>query len=250
MATESPPGPTAAILIIGEEILSGKVEEENARFLVQELRTLGVAVRRIEVLPDVLSEIAAAVKAMSERYDHVFTSGGVGPTHDDVTLPAVAAAFDMKVTRRPELADLIRGAMGSSLHDRDLRMADVPEGARLLSGDPPDPTRWPVVAVENVYVLPGVPQIFRRKFDVLRPLLRSGPIFSRAVYTSEPEGPIADTLDEVVAAFPTVTIGSYPRIDAPDHKVKITLDGRDLTAVEAALHRLCERLGPAVVRLG
>ena len=250
MATPSSPGPTAAILIIGEEILSGKVEEENARFLVQELRALGVAVRRIEVLPDVLEEIAAAVKAMSARYDHVFTSGGVGPTHDDVTLPAVAAAFGMSVVRRPELADLIRRGMGPAMHDRDLRMADIPEGARLLGGDPPDPARWPVVAVENVYVLPGVPQIFRRKFEALRPLLKSGPIFSRALYSSEPEGPIADTLDEVVAAYPTVSIGSYPRIDAVDHKVKITLDGRDLAAVEAALALLKQRLGPAVVRLG
>jgi molybdenum cofactor synthesis domain-containing protein len=250
MVTEAPAGPTAAILIIGEEILSGKVEEENARFLVQELRALGVAVRRIEVLPDVLEEIAAAVKAMSARYDHVFTSGGVGPTHDDVTLPAVAAAFGMTIVRRPELAELIHKSMGTGMHDRDLRMADIPEGARLLGGDPPDPARWPVVAVHNVYILPGVPQIFRRKFEVLRPLLRSGPIFSRALYTSLPEGPIADSLDEVVAAFPGVTIGSYPRIDAADHKVKITLDGRDLPSVEAALARLCERLGPAVVRLG
>jgi FAD synthetase len=244
------PAPTAAILIIGEEILSGKVEEENARFLVQELRGLGVSVRRIEVLPDIAAEIATSVRAMSARYDHVFTSGGVGPTHDDVTLPAVAAAFGMAIVRRPELESLIRRAMGSELHERDLRMADIPEGARLLGGDPPDPGRWPVVAVQNVYVLPGVPQIFRRKFEALRPLLRSGPIFTRAIYSSEPEGPIAESLDLVVAAFPGVSIGSYPRIDAPDHKVKITLDGRDLAAVEAAVARLRQLLGTAVVRVG
>lgn len=241
---------TAAILIIGEEILSGKVEEENARFLVQELRGLGVAVRRIEVVPDVRAEITTSVRAMSARYQHVFTSGGVGPTHDDVTLPAVADAFGMTIARRPELAELIRHTMGSELHERDLRMADIPEGARLLWGDPPDPGRWPVVAVQNVYVMPGVPLIFRRKFEALRPLLRAGPIFSRALYSSEPEGPIADSLDQVVAAFPSVSIGSYPRIDAPDHKVKITFDGRDLAAVEAALARLQALLGAAVVRVG
>jgi molybdenum cofactor synthesis domain-containing protein len=246
----NPVAPTAAILIIGEEILSGKVEEENARFLVQELRGLGVSVRRIEVVPDVGLEITASVQAMAARYDHVFTSGGVGPTHDDVTLPAVAAAFGMAIVRRPELELLIRHTLGAELHERDLRMADIPEGARLLSGDPPDPGRWPVVAVQNVYVLPGVPQIFRRKFEALRPLLRSGPIFSRAIYSSEPEGPIAGSLDEVVAAFPGVSIGSYPRIDAPDHKVKITLDGRDLAAVEAAASRLRQLLGTAVVRVG
>ena len=243
-------GPTAAIVIIGEEILSGKVEEENARFLVQELRGLGVAVRRIEVLPDIVEEIAQSVRALSARYDHVFTSGGVGPTHDDVTLPAVAAAFAMGVTRRPELAELIRRSMGPDMHERELRMADIPEGARLLYGDPPDPTRWPVVAVENVYILPGVPPIFRRKFDSLRALLRAGPIFSRTLFSREGEGPIAAALDAVVAEFPEVAIGSYPRIDAADHKVKITLDGRDAAAVDRALGRLIDLLGPAVVRTG
>jgi molybdenum cofactor synthesis domain-containing protein len=242
------PGPTAAILIIGEEILSGKVEEENARYLVQELRALGVQVRRIEVLPDIEGEIANSVLALSQRFDHLFTSGGVGPTHDDVTLPAVAAAFQMRLVRHPDLEVLIRQALGAQMHERELRMADIPEGARLLYGDPPDPTRWPVVAVHNVFVLPGVPQIFRRKFDGLRPLLRAGPIYTRALYSREGEGPIAAALDQVVAEFPTVTVGSYPRLDAPDHKVKITLDGRDLATVDRALARLCERLGPAVVR--
>lgn len=239
--------PTAAILIIGEEILSGKVEEENARFLVKELRALGVAVRRIEVLPDIQVEIADAVRAMSARYDHVLTSGGVGPTHDDVTLPAVAAAFDMPVVRRPELEALIRRSLGPAMHERELRMADIPQGARLI-GDPQDPTRWPVVAVDNVYVLPGVPLIFRRKFEVLRPIFQTVPIHSRALYSREGEGAIAGAIDTVVAAFPLVTIGSYPHLDAPDYKVKITFDGRDLDAVEQAVQSLRERLGAAVVR--
>src|SRR5690242_9285836 len=94
------PGPTAGILIIGEEILSGKVDDENARYLLRELRALGVSVRRIEVIPDEVDEIVAGVRAMSARYDHVFTSGGVGPTHDDVTLPSVARAFEMQIARR------------------------------------------------------------------------------------------------------------------------------------------------------
>jgi molybdenum cofactor synthesis domain-containing protein len=226
---------TAAIVIIGEEILSGKVEEENARYLVRELRGLGVEVRRIEILPDVVDEIAASLRALAPRVDHVFTSGGVGPTHDDVTLPAVAAAFGMRIQRRAELEPLIRASLGNAFHERDLRMADIPEGARLVYPTPPQPGRWPVVAVHNVFVLPGVPEIFRRKFDTLRELLRAGTIFSRALYSRQGEGPIAAALDDVVAAFPSVTIGSYPRLDAPDHKVKITLDGRDQAAVECAL---------------
>src|SRR4051812_42167728 len=105
------PGPTAGILIIGEEILSAKGGDENARHLWRELRELGVSVRRIEVIPDEMEEIATAVQEMSARYDHVFTSGGIGPTHDDVTLPAVAAAFSMPLRRRPELEGLIRSNM-------------------------------------------------------------------------------------------------------------------------------------------
>jgi len=242
------PGPTAGILIIGEEILSGKVDDENARHLVRELRELGVSVRRIEVIPDEVDEIVTAVRSMSARYDHVFTSGGVGPTHDDVTLPAVAAAFDMHIERRPELERLIRTAMAHTFHERDLRMADVPDGARLLYGQPADATRWPVVAVRNVFVLPGVPAIFRRKFDSVRELFRSGPIHSRAVYSREGEGPIAAILDAVVAEFPMVAVGSYPHLDAPDHKVKITFDGRDREMVERAAATIVEKLGAAVVR--
>jgi molybdenum cofactor synthesis domain-containing protein len=244
------PTPTAAILIIGDEILSGKVEEENARYAVRELRALGVAVRRIEVLPDVASEIATAVRSLSERFDHVFTSGGVGPTHDDVTLPAVAAAFGMSIERRPELEAIIRHTMGREMHERDLRMADIPAGARLIYGEPADPVRWPVVAVDNVYILPGVPVIFRRKFETLRPLLNAGPIYGRFVLSREGEGAIAAALDAVVAQFPDVAIGSYPQVESVTHKVKITFDGRDLGTVERAVGDLCDRLGAAIVGQG
>jgi molybdenum cofactor synthesis domain-containing protein len=243
------PGPTAGILIIGEEILSGKVEDENARHLVHELRALGVSVRRIEVIPDDLEDIAVTVKALSARFDYVFTSGGIGPTHDDLTLLAIANAFDMQLARRPELEDLIRKTMGPEFNPRDLRMADVPDGARLLYGVPAEPSRWPVIAVRNVFVLPGVPAIFRRKFDSVRELFRAGPIHSQALYSSEGEGLIAGALDALVAEFPTVAIGSYPRLDATDHKVKVTLDGRDADAVERAAARLAEQLGVALVRV-
>jgi molybdenum cofactor synthesis domain-containing protein len=242
------PGPTAGIVIIGEEILSGKVEEENARYLLRELRDLGVSVRRIEVIPDEIEEIVTAVREMSERYDHVFTSGGVGPTHDDLTLPAVAAAFDMRLARRPELERMIRAAMAAEFNERDLRMADIPDGARLLYGDPPDPTRWPVINVRNVFVLPGVPLIFRRKFESVREMFRTRPIHSRALYSLEGEGLIAAALDAVVEEFPSVVIGSYPRLDTTEYKVKITLDGRDPDQVDRAVARLAERLGPAAVR--
>jgi len=240
--------PAAAILLIGNELLSGKVDDENARYLLRELRARGVAIGRIEIVPDDLDDIATSLRALARRFDWVFTSGGIGPTHDDVTLPAVAAAFGQAMVRNAELEGLIRQRVGHGLHERDLRMADIPEGARLEHG-PGGPTlSWPVVVVENVWILPGVPSIFRRKFEAIRELFNGPAIYGRAVYSSSPEGAIADALDAVVSGFPTVDIGSYPHVDAPDYKVKITLDGRDHDAVDAAATQLVERLGTAVVR--
>jgi molybdenum cofactor synthesis domain-containing protein len=241
--------PTAAIIVIGDEVLSGKVEEQNARFLVRELRKLGVAVRRIEVVPDVTPEIAAAVRAASPAYDHVFTSGGVGPTHDDVTMAAIAAAFGVPVVRDAYLADLIREVSGDRFFERDLRVADVPEGALLLLGEGGQQARWPVVAMQNVYVLPGVPSILQRKFAMIRERFRTAPFVTRRLYSQECEGAIADALDRAATDFPSVAIGSYPHLDATDHKVLVTLDGRDAAAVERACAQLVAALGPAVVRV-
>jgi len=240
--------PTAAILLIGDEILSGKVDDENARYLLRELRQRGVTVARIEIVPDQLPDIAETVARLSPRFDWVFTSGGVGPTHDDVTLPAVAAAFGTTMARNQELEALMRRSWGEGLHLRDLRMADVPVGARLEYGARAEATIWPIVVMENVWILPGVPKIFRRKFEVIREFFKGPEIHARVVYSAEPEGAIADTLDAVVAAFPTVDIGSYPHLDALDYKVKITLEGRNPQAVEEATARLVQGLGPAVVR--
>jgi molybdenum cofactor synthesis domain-containing protein len=242
-------GPTAAVLLIGEELLSGKVQDENATFLVRELRALGVVTRRIEVVPDELDEIATAVRALAARFDHVFTSGGVGATHDDVTLPAVAAAFGMKLARHPELERLIRAHM-PGFAERDLRMADIPDGAHLVRGAGSRPEVWPVVAVRNVFVLPGVPAILRRKFSLLRDDLRADtPIVGRAIFVADSEGQIAGSLDAVVAAYPTVVVGSYPHFEAVDYQVKVTLDARDPSALERALGDLVARLGAAVVRV-
>jgi molybdenum cofactor synthesis domain-containing protein len=239
---------TAAILLVGNELLSGKVDDQNARFLIGELRELGVALRRIEVVPDVTEEIAASVRALSARFDHVFTSGGVGPTHDDVTLAAVAAAFGMEVARHPELERLLRESYGERLHARDLRMADLPVGARLEYGPGGPGSIWPAVVVRNVWVLPGVPAIFRRKFQALRELFRSGAFFARALYSRAGEGEIAGVLDQAVAAFPDVEIGSYPHPDAVDYRVKITVDGRDRRAVDGAFAFRAAKLGEVVVR--
>jgi len=240
---------TAAVIVVGDEVLSGKVEEQNARFLVRELRDLGVAVRRIEVLPDVREEIAAAVRAATTRYDHVFTAGGIGPTHDDVTIAGIAQAFSVPVVQDENMAELIRQVSGDRFHQRDLRMADVPQGAVLLYGEGACRSRWPVVAVRNVIILPGIPTILRRQFAAIRELFRAAPFFSRAIYSTSGEASIAHILDQAAAEFAQLAIGSYPHLDAPDHKVMITVDGRDRDEVERACARLLAGLGSAVVRV-
>jgi molybdenum cofactor synthesis domain-containing protein len=246
---ESTRAPSAAIIVIGDEVLSGKVEEQNARFLVRELRKLGVAVRRIEVIPDIPEEIAACVRGASARYDHVFTTGGIGPTHDDVTIAAIAAAFAVPVVRDAQVAATIRAVSGDRFFERDLRMADIPEGAQLIYGEGTTRSRWPVVAFRNVYVLPGVPSILQRKFAMIHARFAAPPFFSQAIYSRESEGAIAHVLDRAAADFASVAIGSYPHVDASDHKVLITLDGRDEASVARACAQVAAGLGAAVVRI-
>jgi molybdenum cofactor synthesis domain-containing protein len=236
---------TAAIIVIGDEILSGKFAEDNAAWLVGELRQLGVAVRHIQVVPDLVDEIGAAVRADAERFDHVFTSGGVGPTHDDVTIAGVALAFGVAVVRHPLLEAELRKHYGERLLPAHLRMAEVPDGALLISGDHPS---WPVTAFRNVYVLPGVPMIFRRKFAAIRERFRALPFHARRFYCMADEGAIAPELDAVVAAHPGIAIGSYPRFDAADYRVLVTVEARDPALVDAAAGDLSVRLGARVVR--
>jgi molybdenum cofactor synthesis domain-containing protein len=238
------PAPTAAIVVIGDEILSGKFRDENAAYLIGQLRELGVALRRIEVIPDVLDDIAATVESCAARHDHVFTSGGVGPTHDDLTIAGVARAFGVGVVRHPLLEELLRSYYGARLEERNLRMAEVPEGAEMIPADHP---LWPVTSYKNVYILPGVPVIFRRKFDAIRERFRVAPFFVRRVYCMAEEGAIARHLDAVVEGFAGITVGSYPRIEAPDYRVLITLEGKDSAEVDAAAEALMTALPAGVV---
>ncbi len=236
---------TAAILLIGDELLSGKVVDENARFLIGELRELGVAVRRVLIIPDVVEEIAVAVRELSAGHTHLFTSGGVGPTHDDLTMEGVARAFGVKVARHPDLERMLRDFYGDKLEDRNLRMADLPEGAALL---PSDHAAWPVAAFRNVYILPGIPVIFRRKFLAIRDRFRQRPFHLRCLFTGDDEGRIAAHLDHVAAAHPEVAIGSYPRITDSGWRVKITLESKDPDAVERAVEELAALLGDGACR--
>lgn len=236
---------TAAVLIIGNEILTGKIQEANLQFLGRELFSLGIVLSRAVVCRDDIETIVDDLNLLRARHDYVFTSGGVGPTHDDVTLPAVARAFGHELTRDPDLARRIQRYYGDRCTEDHLRMASVPEGARLLSNRE---VRWPTIVIQNVYVFPGVPEIFRMKFSPVRDELDQGARFvSRAVYTHCDEGEIAGMLEELEHAYPRVSIGSYPRWGHSDYKVKVTFDGPDAEAVTQALDALLARLDRSLV---
>jgi FAD synthetase len=237
---------TAAILIIGNEILSAKVVDENGPFLARELRALGVDLRRIETVPDEIPLIIDALKRCLSSARWVFTSGGIGPTHDDVTIAAVAEAFGRKVVADERILSLLRARYGDRLNAARHRLAEVPEGASV---EWHEGSLFPVISMENVAVLPGVPSLFREGFLGIRERYRTAPIFSRALYLSLGEGAIAEHLDATVAGFTNVSLGSYPRFDNVDYRVKVTFDGRRDDEVRAAVAFLQARLPPgAVVR--
>lgn len=238
---------TAGIILVGNEILSGKIVDANASYLCHELRGLGVEVRRISVIPDEVELIAAEVARFSGDYDVVFTSGGVGPTQDDVTIEGVARAAGVRVVRHPALVTLLERHYTGALTDAHLKMAEVPEGAELVTDEA---VRFPTILMRNVYILPGVPEIFRRKFDAIRERFRDAPIHLRNVFVSIGEGTLADHLNSLLREFPELLLGSYPEFSNPEYKVKVTLESRDHGFLERALAEFLKRLpADSVVRV-
>jgi molybdenum cofactor synthesis domain-containing protein len=227
--------PTAALIVVGNEVLSAKVQDQNGPWAARRLRELGVRLLAIHVVADQPEEIVAALAAERPRAGWVFTSGGLGPTHDDVTVPAVARALGRPVVRLPALEDVLRVLHrrfhgGEEPPEAALRMADVPEGTRLL-GDP----GYPTLAVENVVLLPGPPRFFRHQLEAIAPLLQGPPFRLAAVLLSVGEERFAPQLAAVARAHPAVELGSYPRFDeGADHRVRVTLESRDGAAVAAA----------------
>jgi len=230
---------TAGIVLVGNELLSGKIADTNAAYLCRELRSLGVDVRRVSMVPDEVTVIAQEVAVQSQSYDVVFTSGGVGPTHDDVTIEGVARAMGVGVVRHPRLVAILEAHYGSRLSDAHLKMAEVPEGAGLVGGEP---VRFPTILMRNVYVLPGVPEIFRRKFEALRERFRGEPIHLRSVFVRVGESLLAEHLNGLLAEFPRLMLGSYPEFANPEYKVKVTLESRDRAYLEDAVAAFLRRL--------
>ncbi|HEX9242565.1 MAG TPA: competence/damage-inducible protein A [Anaeromyxobacter sp.] len=236
------PTPSAVLVVVGNEILSAKVLDENGPWAARRLRALGVRLLAIHTIPDRVEDVVDAVDRARRQADWVFTSGGVGPTHDDVTVGAVARALGRPIERNPELVRTIRAIHREHHHGEEppeatLRMADVPEGTRLL-GD----GRYPTLAAGNVVMLPGVPQFFRYQFDAIAHLLEAPPFRLACAYLSVDEGAIAPALDRIAAAHAGVEIGSYPRFDDADHRVLVTIEAKDASRVAAALAALLAAL--------
>jgi molybdenum cofactor synthesis domain-containing protein len=233
---------TAAALIIGNEILSGKVQDANLLALAVLLRRLGVQLRRVVMVLDEIDTIAEEVRALSASHDFVFTSGGVGPTHDDVTMEGIAAAFGVKAVVHPEMERMLRDHYGDKVKEGHLRMALVPDGATLEISDE---VRWPLTLIKNVFILPGVPEIFRMKLAIAEKVVgKDSPFLSRAVYTNMDEGTLKPLLDAIVRDHTEVDVGSYPTWSDPSYRTKLTFDGKSREHVDAAVDAFVKSLPP------
>jgi len=223
---------TAGIVIIGNEVLSGKTQDTNSYFLCMELRQLGVEVQKISTIQDDIELIGLEVAAFSKRFDFVFTTGGVGPTHDDVTIDGIARGFGVRVVRHPDIEKKMRQRLGGDVNEARLRMAHVPEGAVLLATEA---LFAPVINIDNVYVFPGIPKILQERFHVIKERFRDAPYFLKSVFVRYGEGVIASALNDLLVRFPHLLLGSYPVLDLPDYKVKVTLESKDSKYLDNAL---------------
>lgn len=221
---------TAAVIIIGNEILSGKFADKNGPFFIRRLREMGIDLLRIVTIPDEIPLVAAEVRAASAAFDHVFTTGGVGPTHDDITFPAIAEAFGVPLVRHPELARVLVEKMGERANEAAMRMAEVPRGADLWwDGD----VVYPMVVMGNVCILPGVPELVVRKFEAVAHRFTGIPVQTSRLCTLCEEAEIADDLTEATRRWPDVAIGSYPRFEHHPHIVIVTLESRNPGSLSA-----------------
>src|SRR5271165_1713784 len=235
---------TAAVLVIGDEILSGRTKDSNIGYIAEYLARIGVDVREARVVPDVEEEIVAALDALRGRYDYVITTGGIGPTHDDITADAVARAFGVPIGEDPRIiAMMLERYQPVDLTPARRRMARVPQGAELI--DNPI-SKAPGFRIGNVFVLAGVPSVMQAMLDFAVPSIATRAVM--LVVTVEagpvPEGRYGDALGRIAAAHPEVSIGSYPSFKDGRFNNQIVVRGKDEVAVAAALKAVEAMLVP------
>lgn len=239
----------AAGVIIGNEVLTAKVNDLNGPLLMRRLREQGISLNRVVVVPDEVDAIVEAVTLARRSARWVFTSGGVGPTHDDVTVRAVAMALGRSVVKMPEMEVLVRAHYGEKVTPEAMRLAEAPAGSVLWFQNG---LRYPVLVCDEVFMLPGVPELFKLQLDVVLARLPAQRIATAVLYLSLIEAEIAAALDQVALAMPQVAIGSYPTFDkAADYRVKVTVEHGEAMVVAEVVARL-ERALPsgAIVRRG
>lgn len=224
---------TAAVVVIGNEILSGRTQDANVSFLGKRLSERGIRLHEVRVVRDTFEAIGEAVNVLRAAHDYVFTTGGIGPTHDDITAEAIARAFNLEFGRNPEAEAILRAYYKpEDITDARLSMADTPAGAVLI--DNPI-SRAPGFQVENVYVLPGVPSILQVMFDGLAGGLAGGsPVISKSIAANLPEGELAQPLRAIQDAFADVEIGSYPFFKGGKLGSSLVMRGADGKAVAGA----------------
>ena len=236
--------PTAAILVIGDEILSGRTRDSNLHFLAGELTRIGITLREARIVADIHPEIVAAVRALSGKYTHVFTSGGIGPTHDDITADAVAEAMGAKIGQRADARALLQAhydRSGLPFNEARQRMARIPDGAALI--DNPVSTA-PGFTIGNVHVMAGVPNIFQAMVASVLPKLTGGPpLLSQSLRVDRGEGEIAGPFGALAAEFPDLSMGSYPFIQNGAHGTNLVIRGTDAARLDQAMVKLTRMFG-------
>ncbi len=230
--------PTAAMLVIGDEILSGRTREANAYHLAGRLGQVGIDLREIRVVPDDHAVIVDALQSLSATHTHVFTSGGIGPTHDDITADAVAHAFGVGIDIRDDARAALQAAVGHArtLTAEHLRMARIPRGAELIDNRI---SGAPGFSIGNVHVMAGVPAIFVAMLDAVLPALEAGrPVLSDELRFEVGEGRIAAPLRDLAAEMPDLSLGSYPFHEGSVYGTNIVVRGADRARIDLAIERL------------
>lgn len=230
---------TVGLAVIGNEVLSAKVRDENTPVLLDRLGLAGVRIGEVALLPDDPARIAQVVRDFADRFDFVVTTGGVGPTHDDCTWKAVAQALGRPLVLHAELVDRIRTRLGRPLTPEQERLAWLPEGTLVLGAE----GRWPTLQVANVFVLPGVPSLVVGRVEQICAMLAQPRPELATLYLTVDEWDEVPAIDAVVAAFGDVEIGSYPIFHDADHRLRLTFEGFERDRVAAAVDLLLLRVG-------
>ncbi len=213
--------PTAGLIIVGNEILSGRTQDTNSQYIAQKVAGKGITLQRIVTLPDRMEDIIENVKTFRQKYTYVFMTGGIGPTHDDITAEAVSEAFHLKCVVHEKAKKLLEQTCRRELLPAELKMACMPEGAKLI----PNPiTVAPGFQVENVFVMAGVPHIMHAMLEtVLNSLEEGPPLYGESLITDLAEAKVADTLSRIQERYPEVEIGSYPHYDGRQWSVQVVV---------------------------